>query len=209
MWNLQVSLTNCRVEYHWSSLGYFPVSFIADAIPVGKPTAWSSWGAIRMTTCAPLPVQCSEEGGEGQSEVVGWKLLENLLTGLDRSVLSFPTLAPQWPWAWEHVQALSRPDVDVSTEMKSPTGTFVFSGYISFSSLFFSSISLSPSSSFYTKSGSRDDPIPHTLYLFPLKYYGLIYILTSIYIFMFHSLKIESANFPCKWAIKILSFLND
>lgn len=203
MGNLQVSLSNCRVEYHWSSLWYFPVSLIADAIPVGKPTAWSSWGAIWMTTCAPLPVQCSEEGGEGQSEVVGWKLWENLLTGLDRTVLSFPSLAPRWPWAWEHVQALSCTDVDVSTEMKPPTGTFGFSGSISFSSLFFPSISLSP------KSGSRDDPIPHTLYLFPLKYYGLIYILTSIYIFMFHSLKIESANFPCKWAIKILSFLND
>ena len=77
-------------------MGYFPVSLIADAIPVGKTTAWSSWVAIRMTACAPLPVQCSEEGGEGQSEVVGWKLWENLFTGLDRSVLSFPTLVPPW-----------------------------------------------------------------------------------------------------------------
>lgn len=37
MWNLQVSLTNCRVEYHWSSLGYFPVSLIADVFQLESP----------------------------------------------------------------------------------------------------------------------------------------------------------------------------
>lgn len=151
-----------------------------------------------MTTCALLPVPSAGRrwvrdtvkslGGRfGTSTHSAWQ-----------ECFVFPHSFPQWQWAREHVQDLSCPDFDMRGEMKSPTGTFIFSGYSSFSLVFFPSILLSTSSSFYTKSGSRDDPIPHTLHLCPLKYHCLIYIWTSIYIFMFHSLKTESANFPSK-----------